>query len=123
LLEGKTVNLRVVEKEDLNLLLDWFNNPEIAGRYKPLDPQQSRQEFENRYDKLGPDEKFFFIEKKDGSKTVSVYSVYNLGNVLKLSIKNRSHRMVNGADEKKTCVYCSSNHYIRHHYYTHLRAL
>jgi RimJ/RimL family protein N-acetyltransferase len=51
LLEGKTVNLRVVEKEDLPLLLDWLNNPEIAGRYEPLDPQQSKKEFENRYDK------------------------------------------------------------------------
>jgi RimJ/RimL family protein N-acetyltransferase len=72
LLEGKIVNLRVVEKEDLPLLLDWFNNPEIAGGYEPLDPQQSRKEFENRYDKLGPDEKFFFIEKKDGSKIGSI---------------------------------------------------
>ena len=72
MLEGKIVNLRVVEKEDLPLLLDWFNNPEIAGRYEPLDPQQSKKEFENRYDKLGPDEKFFFIEKKDGSKIGSI---------------------------------------------------
>ena len=45
------MNLRVVEKEDLPLLLDWLNNPEIAGRYEPLDPQQSKKEFENRYDK------------------------------------------------------------------------
>jgi RimJ/RimL family protein N-acetyltransferase len=71
-LEGKNVNLRVVEKEDLPLLLDWFNNPEIAGRYEALDPQQSKIEFERRYDKLGPNEKFFFIEKKDGSKIGSI---------------------------------------------------
>jgi RimJ/RimL family protein N-acetyltransferase len=72
LLEGKKVNLRVVEKEDLSLLLDWFNSPEVAGMYEPLDPQQSKKEFENRYDKLGPDEKFFFIEKKDGSRIGSI---------------------------------------------------
>lgn len=83
MLEGKTVNLRVVEKEDLNLLLDWFNNPEIAGRYEPLDSQQSRQEFENRYDKLGPDEAFFFIEKKDGSKIGSI-GHYSKGNLLEV---------------------------------------
>ncbi len=82
MLEGKTVNLRVMEKEDLNLFLDWSNNPEIAGRYEPLDPQQSRQEFENRYDKLGPDEKFFFIEKKEGSKIGSI-GHYSKGNLLR----------------------------------------
>ncbi len=72
MLQGKNVNLRIVEKEDLPLLLEWFNNPEIAGRYEPLDPQQSKKEFEERYDKLGPDEKAFFIEKKDGSKIGSI---------------------------------------------------
>jgi len=38
LLEGKTVNLRVVEKEDLPLLLEWFNNPEVTGEFEPFYP-------------------------------------------------------------------------------------
>jgi ribosomal-protein-alanine N-acetyltransferase len=68
LLEGKSVNLRVVKKEDLPLLLGWFNTVAFGGRYNPLDAQQSRAEIEKKYDNLGCEEKWFFIEKKDGSK-------------------------------------------------------
>jgi RimJ/RimL family protein N-acetyltransferase len=68
LLEGKNVNLRVVEKEDLPLLLGWFNSLDFTGRYDPVDAQQSKVDVEKKYDKLGPDEKWFFIEKKDGTK-------------------------------------------------------
>jgi hypothetical protein len=45
-LEGKTVNLRVVEKEDLPLLLEWRNNLEFEGRYNLTAIQQSKTEFE-----------------------------------------------------------------------------
>ena len=68
MLEGKTVNLRMVEKEDLPLLLEWFNNPEFSGRYDPLDAQQSKAEIEKSYEKLSSEEKWFIIEKKDGCK-------------------------------------------------------
>jgi RimJ/RimL family protein N-acetyltransferase len=67
LLEGKSVNLRSVEKEDLALGVEWINNPEYFGEYQPLS-QQSRSELEKQYDKLGPEEKWLFIEKKDGTK-------------------------------------------------------
>jgi ribosomal-protein-alanine N-acetyltransferase len=68
LLEGRTVNLRVVEKEDLALLLEWRNSLEFNGRYDPVPVQRSRAEFEKKYDSFGPDQQQFFIEKKDGSK-------------------------------------------------------
>jgi len=67
LLEGKVVNLRVVEKEDLPLWAEWNNNPEFRGEYTPL-PQESKTELAKRYDNLTPDSKWFFIEKKDGTK-------------------------------------------------------
>jgi RimJ/RimL family protein N-acetyltransferase len=67
LLEGKSVNLRIVEKEDLALGVEWINNPEYFGEYQPLS-QQSRSELEKQYDKLGPEEKWLFVEKKDGTK-------------------------------------------------------
>jgi ribosomal-protein-alanine N-acetyltransferase len=69
LLEGITVNLRVVEKEDLPMVTEWFNNPEFSGEYDPLDEQQSRVNIEKRYENLGPDQKWFIIEKKDGTAT------------------------------------------------------
>jgi ribosomal-protein-alanine N-acetyltransferase len=68
LLGGWHVNLRIVEKEDLPLLLEWFNSLDFTGRYDSLDAQQSKTEIDKKYDKLGSDEQWFLIEKKDGSK-------------------------------------------------------
>jgi ribosomal-protein-alanine N-acetyltransferase len=68
LLEGKLVNLRIVEKEDLSLVAEWFNDPDFSGRFDPLDAQQSRTEIEKKYENLGVGEKWFIIEKKDGTK-------------------------------------------------------
>jgi RimJ/RimL family protein N-acetyltransferase len=66
-LEGKEVNLRIVEKEDLALGLEWINNPEYFGEHQPLS-QQSRDELERQYDRLTSDEKWFWVEKKNGKK-------------------------------------------------------
>jgi len=67
LLKGKNVNLKVLEKEELALLTEWVNNLEYIGEYT-RHLQQSKTEAEKFYDKLTPKEKWFFIEKKDGSK-------------------------------------------------------
>jgi RimJ/RimL family protein N-acetyltransferase len=67
LLEGKNVNLRVVEKEDVPLIAEWENSLDYISEYNPL-RQRSRADQERNYDKIGPDEKWFLIEKKDGSK-------------------------------------------------------
>jgi ribosomal-protein-alanine N-acetyltransferase len=76
LLEGKTVNLRIVEKEDLPLLEEWFNKPEAFGEYVPL-RQVSRTEAEKMFE--GPHErKSFIIEKKDGSKIGFITHFYVL---------------------------------------------
>jgi len=53
LLEGKNVNLKIVEKEDLPLLEEWFNSPEFAGRFNPLIAQESKTDIEKRYEKVG----------------------------------------------------------------------
>jgi RimJ/RimL family protein N-acetyltransferase len=67
LLEGKVVNLRVEEKEDLPLVAEWLNDPEYFGAYNPL-IQLSKSQLEKEYDKLSPEKNWFLIEKKDGSK-------------------------------------------------------
>ena len=48
LLEGKNVNLRIMEKEDLPLLLKWFNDPEFAGNCNPMLEQQSKEDLEKK---------------------------------------------------------------------------
>ena len=67
MLEGKTVNLRLREKEDMPLFTEWNNNLEFFGEFMWF-PQVSRAEREKRYDALTSDTKMFFIEKKDGTK-------------------------------------------------------
>ena len=67
MLEGKNVNLRIMEKEDLPLFVEWINNPEVFGEYNPLH-QTSRTEAEKHHEKGNSEEGEFIIEKKDGSK-------------------------------------------------------
>jgi ribosomal-protein-alanine N-acetyltransferase len=71
LLEGRNVNLRVVEKEDLPSIADWLNNPEFFN-YAPF-PQRSRAELEKQHDNLPSDSKWFIVEKKNSSKIGFVY--------------------------------------------------
>jgi len=71
LLEGKNVNLRVVEKEDLAFSVEWLNNPEVFGEYNPL-IQVSRAEMEKSYGEKKFEETDFFVEGKDGRKIGSI---------------------------------------------------
>ena len=96
MLEGKTVNLRIAEKEDLPLLNEWFNTPEFAGRYNPLDPQESKTDTEKRYEKLDSDKIWFLILKKDGTKIgflgMGVVGIYwEIGYVLIPSERRRGY--------------------------------
>jgi RimJ/RimL family protein N-acetyltransferase len=67
LLEGKLVNLRVMEKEDLPLFAEWVNKPEFFGEYNPI-RQTSRMEIEKDFDKSILEQGEFIVERKDGSK-------------------------------------------------------
>ena len=95
MLEGKNVNLRVVEKEDLPLVLAWFNNVDFNGTYDPLDAQQSKADIEKEYDKLGPEEKWFFIEKKDGTKVgfigTHIYGELEIGYAITASERGKGY--------------------------------
>ena len=66
LLEGKIVNLRIMEREDLAVLQEWDNDPEFMGEYEPL-RQETKTELEKTYDSL-KDAQRFFVQKKDGTK-------------------------------------------------------
>ena len=67
MLEGKNVNLRVVEKEDLPMVAEWLNDLDFFGEYNPL-MQMSKADLQKDYETSSADEKWFFIEKKDGNK-------------------------------------------------------
>jgi RimJ/RimL family protein N-acetyltransferase len=67
LLEGRLVNLKVMEKEDLPLYAEWLNNPDFYGKCDSLE-QRRRIEVVKSYEDSPPEEKRFLIEKKDGTR-------------------------------------------------------
>jgi len=77
LLEGKLVNLRAMEKEDLPLFAEWRNNPDFLGEYiSPI--QMSRAEVEKMTEPNPFESKVFIIEKKDGTKIGQIVYFYML---------------------------------------------
>jgi ribosomal-protein-alanine N-acetyltransferase len=79
LLEGKNVNLRVMEREDLSLVAEWTSNPDVLGEYTPL-CQKSKADWQKIYDNSSAEAKWFSIEKKDGTKAgfIQHFTVDNL---------------------------------------------
>jgi len=51
----------------LSLVGEWRNTPEFQGEYNLL-IQESKEDLEKRYNNFRPEEKWFLIEKKDGTK-------------------------------------------------------
>jgi RimJ/RimL family protein N-acetyltransferase len=54
------VNLRVIEKEDLQLFAEWANNPEVLGESFPL-LQRSRTEIEKALENNPFEPKIFIM--------------------------------------------------------------
>ena len=87
MLEGTTVNLRVMEKDDYPLFIEWINNPEYHGEFfSPV--QRSRTELEKMLSEPGPFEfKDFLIEKKDGTRVGWIsffYASHPMGKTLEI---------------------------------------
>jgi len=88
------VNLRVIEKDDLALLADWSNNLEFFSDM--WFPQMSKTDWEKRYDSFTPDTKWFFVEKKDGTKIGTIFHFLNgnfmeIGYILAPSERNKGY--------------------------------
>jgi ribosomal-protein-alanine N-acetyltransferase len=66
MLKGKSVNLRLMEREDLPLLREWVNDLDFVGEFEPVS-QETQRDLERQYDAL-TEGQWFFIEKKDGTK-------------------------------------------------------
>ncbi len=61
------MNLRVVEREELGSFADFLNDLSVGSEHMPI-LQQSRAKITEKFDKLSSDERWFFVETKDGSK-------------------------------------------------------
>jgi len=73
LLEGKNVNLRVMEREDVDFLSECFNNISFWSEYEPITQQRSKTERLKDFDNPSQlvtlaERQSFIIQKKDGTK-------------------------------------------------------
>ena len=71
MLEGKTVNLRVAEKEDVPLLQQWLNDARFIGTFMSYPVQASKKELESQVSEhrlYGNEWVDLIVEKKDGTK-------------------------------------------------------
>ena len=82
MLEGKNVNLRIMEKEDLPLYAEWVNDPNFFGEYNPIE-QMTKSDMERHYDSAPQENMKFFVEKKDGTK-IGVVNTFSTGNQLEI---------------------------------------
>jgi len=69
LLEGKNVNLRVAERDDIDFLVEFTNDIDINGEYIPIE-QTARSEWMEAFDNPVnfAEGKMFIIQKKDGTR-------------------------------------------------------
>ena len=77
MLEGKNVNLRVMEKGDVDFFVECHNILGFYGEHGPVMIQVSRVEAEKRFENPSPlvtvcERERFVIEKKEGTKIGSI---------------------------------------------------
>ncbi|MDH5482409.1 MAG: GNAT family N-acetyltransferase [Candidatus Bathyarchaeota archaeon] len=63
MLAGETVNLKLIEKEELHILADWLNDHKFMSEYET---QETIADLEKSFGKKGS--QWFFVEKKNGTK-------------------------------------------------------
>ena len=75
MLEGKTVNLRVMEREDVDFLAEHLNNINCMGEYWSNIEQVSKSELMKGYDNPSNllEAKKFIIQKKDGTRIGEIH--------------------------------------------------
>jgi predicted acetyltransferase len=77
LLEGKKVNLKVMEKEDLGFFVDFCNNLDYWGDSEAVNEQMTKTEAERRLTDSSKST-YFAVRKKDGTSIglVTCYGQY-----------------------------------------------
>ena len=82
MLEGKNVNLRVMEREDIDFIAEHRNDINCMGEYGPDTEQVSKSELMKGYDNPSNlfillEAKKFIIQKKDGTKIGDIHHGLN----------------------------------------------
>ena len=66
MLEGKSIRLKLVEKEDAGFFVDFWNNLDYYGDYEPIMEQMTKAEAEKQLADASK-KAYFIIQKKDGT--------------------------------------------------------
>jgi len=82
LLEGTIVNLKVLEKEDIDFMVECFNDVDFWGEYSPIGEQVSKSEWIKLLDNpsnfmLLTELKILIIQKKNGEKIGITWHIFN----------------------------------------------
>jgi hypothetical protein len=86
LLEGKKVNVRIMEREDLSIVKKWDNDLGIMGEQESI-VQETQVDLKKQFDKL-IEGQWFFIESKDGIKVEFIAHSLTQGTVRGYSRQN-----------------------------------
>ena len=84
LLEGKTVNLRIAEREDMDFIGEHANDINCMGEYWSDFEQRSKSDWVKWFDSLQSSEnarfdfRMFIIEKKDGTRVGDIHHFLDL---------------------------------------------
>ena len=83
MLEGKLINLRVMEREDVDFLVEHRNDINCMGEYWWTMEQRSKSEWLKQFDNPSSLEilvqpKFFIIQKKDGTRIGEIWYFLDL---------------------------------------------
>jgi len=78
MLEGININLRISDKEDINLYQEWVNNSKVLGEYNPL-RQISKEMVQNVINQPPTNFQVFIIEKKDKKRIGVILYFINKG--------------------------------------------
>lgn len=76
MLKGNKVDLAIVERGELHVLRDWFNDADFVGEFEPFQ-QQTLSEMEKSYDGKSEHNEFF-VQKKDGTR-IGVIAYFKVG--------------------------------------------
>ena len=77
MLIGDSINLRLMERNELGIVHRWENDSLFTGPYEPVQ-QSTLESLEKQFDKRGENE-WFFIESKEGEPIGLVYTMSKSG--------------------------------------------
>ena len=72
MLKGEKINLKLIEKDELEILHKWENDSSFIGEYEPV-MQSTRDQIEKQYEERGENGWFFIVSKDERNIGVIIH--------------------------------------------------